>query len=131
MNRCPSREQLHQLLEDQLSEAVRAAVDAHVEGCRACQELLAYLTDDGGEVDTQYLRDSPPESLSGPVAGFVRHLVENPPWAAESAARKGENEEAIAFPGPPTDKGPLGRLASFHIRKQLGAGKFGVVYQAY
>src|SRR5207245_775429 len=35
------------------------------------------------------------------------------------------------FPGPLTEKGPLGQLGPFAIRKQLGAGRFGVVYQAY
>src|SRR5262249_810308 len=133
MNQCPSREQLQQLLEERLSEALLEAVEKHVDGCQACQQILARLSDDSGEVDAPFLHAACAESPPEPMPEWVRQLEENPPGPARPASGTAEQDEetAIEFPGPPTEQGPLGRLGSFHIRKQLGVGRFGVVYQAY
>src|SRR5262249_46289107 len=54
-----------------------------------------------------------------------------PPSAdAGSTGGEGEGPAPLAFLDPPTDKGPLGRLDCLHIRKELGQGRFGVVYEA-
>jgi WD40 repeat protein len=127
MKCCPSPDRLRQLLADQLGGAERASLEAHIEGCLACQESLATLTDEGGAA-------TPP--LPAPVAapesdaGFVRRLGEQPPPCQEAASAPEEPPEPIAFPEPPTDKGPLGRLDGLHMRKELGRGRFGVVYEA-
>src|SRR6516225_812805 len=133
MNCCPSRQQLQQLLEDRLEEALRETIETHVEACAACQVALGNLSDDDVKVDVQRLREAGPESMPDSERDWVRQLEESPLVPAEPASPPtwADDGPAIQFPGPPTDKGPLGRLASFHIRKQLGAGRFGVVYQAY
>ena len=58
MTGCPSREQLRQLLAQQLAAAEGAALEAHVEGCAACQDSLARLSD---EEDTS--APPPPSAL--------------------------------------------------------------------
>src|SRR5262249_23556442 len=67
------------------------------------------------------------------AAALVRRLREKPPSTTEGpgAASEAMEPSPIAFPGPPTARGPLGQLDSFAIRQELGQGKFGVVYQAY
>jgi tetratricopeptide (TPR) repeat protein len=119
-------------LAEQLSAAEHDALETHVEACERCQKTLARLSDEGQAFDGRYLRASRPPAVSESVRDFVRLLKESPPAAGDEATPKDEaGAAAIRFPGPPTSKGPLGQLDSFHIRKQLGAGKFGIVYQAY
>ena len=42
---CPSREQLHGLLEERLEEALRDSIEKHAENCSACQQRLAQLSE--------------------------------------------------------------------------------------
>jgi WD40 repeat protein len=127
MTGCPGREQLRQLLAEQLGAAEGAALEAHVEGCAVCQESLARLSD--GE-DTG--APPPPTGVPESDADFVRRLGEQPPPGTELDSLMGKNDEpaSITFPDPPTDKGPLGRLGCLHMRRELGRGRFGVVYEA-
>jgi non-specific serine/threonine protein kinase/serine/threonine-protein kinase len=76
---CPSRDQLWQLLVDQLSPAERAALDTHVEVCTDCQETLAWLSDDAGLIPAQPLLAGRPAPLSESVVHFVRYLAHHPP----------------------------------------------------
>ncbi len=46
MNPCPSREQLERLLADQLSALERPQVEAHLEQCPHCEQVLEQLTAD-------------------------------------------------------------------------------------
>ena len=118
MSRCPSCEQLQQLLADQLNEALRQTLETHVEGCADCQETLARLSDEGEEVDPEMLLGSSPAPAAVSDLDFMRRLEENPPraGAAASALMEGAEPSPIAFPGPPTEKGPLGQLDGFAIR---------------
>jgi eukaryotic-like serine/threonine-protein kinase len=130
MNSCPSDEQLQQLLDERLREPERETLEAHVEACQACQGTLARLTPEGPGIDWEVLRRFRPAPVPGCDEALAHYLEENPP--GEMPTSKAEAEPApIAFPGPPTDRGPLGCLGSFAIRKELGRGRFGVVYQAY
>jgi WD40 repeat protein/tRNA A-37 threonylcarbamoyl transferase component Bud32 len=129
MNSCPSREQLRQLLAEQLGDADRAALESHLERCVACQESMARLSDETG-------MGAPPLPPVLPVlesdAGFVRRLGAQPPPGDDigSTTAKEDEEAPIPFPGPPTLKGPLGQLDDLHMRKELGRGRFGVVFEA-
>jgi len=95
MTGCPSREQLRQLLAQQLDAAEGAALEAHVEGCAACQDSLARLSD---EEDTS----APPPVTDVPesTADFVRRLGEQPPPATDLDSLVGENDEpaSVTFP---------------------------------
>ncbi len=123
MGHCPTREQLQQLLAEQLSEALREAIETHVEACGACQETLARLNEEGGQIDPRLLGGSPAVPLPASEADFVRHLGENPSGPADPASAPTDRPgpAPIAFPGPPTDKGPLGQLDRFAIRKELAS----------
>src|SRR6516164_6938377 len=127
MSPCPNREQLRQLFADQLNATDRATLEAHVEGCAACQDSLARLSDEGSA-------GTPPPPVAVPEsdADFVRRLGEQPPPGARAGPTGGEGSEPapVPFPGPPTDKGPLGQLDSLHLRQELGRGRYGIVFQA-
>jgi formylglycine-generating enzyme required for sulfatase activity len=127
VNRCPSREQLQELLAENLSEDARVLIEDHVEVCAACAEVLAGLSDSTD--DWQHLRRCRRVPVSDADAAITQYLKDNPPEKM-APAREG-SMEAIGFPGPCTEKGPLGRLDCYHVRRVLGYGRFGIVYQAY
>jgi WD40 repeat protein len=130
MHPCPSHEELQQLLAEQLRPPAREAIEEHVEACASCQEVLVRLTEQVGTNDWRQLLRCPSPSASESDADIARYLKENPPGDTEMGPEEGTGPEAIAFPGAPSTKGPLGQLDSFAIRKELGRGRFGIVYQA-
>src|SRR5262249_6181044 len=109
MSHCPSRELLQQFLAEQLNDAVQQALETHVETCAACQATLAALSDEGEEVNTQLFRSLAPAPLTPSEKDFVRQLQENPPCERKAFLPAEKNQVSpITFPGPPTEKGPLG-----------------------
>lgn len=94
------------MLEDCLEDRERAAVEAHVEGCDACQSDLARLADGpaASEVD----------------AAFLDRLKRVAP---ASGHRPGGREPAHAASGLPP-------IAGFHLVREVGRGGMGTVFEA-
>jgi eukaryotic-like serine/threonine-protein kinase len=137
MSRCIADEQFQRLLSDQLSEAERQALEAHVDSCGECQERLARLLDGPGDNDTvanwRLLCRPPATPTAEPVEDLLRRLRNNPPSLPPTTPGPGDAKQppAILFPDPPTARGPLGRLESYHVVAELGRGAFGLVFKAY
>src|SRR5262245_19524290 len=49
----------------------------------------------------------------------------------EELRTRAEEDEAVRFPGPPSERGPLGRLGPYHVLREVGRGGFGRVFAAY
>jgi hypothetical protein len=118
MSNCPPLEQLECLLSEQLAEPERGAVEAHVEGCAACQQALGRMA--GGPADRSGERPAAggrparqplgtallhwlEEALVGAPAFLVQ--VGTPPLAAtpskESASQATDVWWSLASPSPP------------------------------
>jgi hypothetical protein len=130
-------EQFQRLLAEQLSASERQVLEAHVDTCVECQETLAGLIDDGtdqaGDINLQLLQRSKPESTPEVLADFLRRFQERPqtsvPGASETPAAR--MPCTLHFPGPPSERGPLGRLESYHVVAELGQGATGHVFKVY
>jgi serine/threonine-protein kinase len=87
MTTCPSTEKLQQLLNDKLSDEEYHAIEAHVETCPACKEILDRLTN---SVQAPVLppppRDPTPPSGAERAAG-AEEVLPTLPEPAESAVR--------------------------------------------
>ena len=133
MSACASEEQLRQLLAGEFSQDGHEAIQEHVEACRACQEALGRLSGDTPGLDWRYLRGTGPRPVPESDLDLVRRLQET--LAADTGTGTGPEDgpgpRPVEFPGPPTDKGPLGRLEFYHIVAELGRGAFGFVFKAY
>ena len=130
MRACPTEAELRQLLDEECAETGREGLEAHVEACPLCQATIARLSAEEGGLDLRYLRGPctlPPESDSD----LVHRLQDTPLVESTPSLTEGNGAGPIAFPGGPTDKGPLGQLESYQIRRELGQGRFGIVYEAY
>ena len=99
-------DRLRPMLEDGLDERERAAVEAHVEGCEACQSDLARLADGSAG--------------SGEDTAFLDRLKRVAP---ASTYRAGGREPAHAASGLPP-------IAGFHIIREVGRGGMGTVFEA-
>jgi WD40 repeat protein/serine/threonine protein kinase len=137
MSPCVDDELLRRLLAEQLDPAEQQAADAHVDRCIRCQDRLSRLLDETDEGCTNGYRDllrragSP--SPTEPGEGFLRRLQDIDLSEEATAPAEGESPapSAIHFPDPPTKRGPLGRLESYHIVAELGCGAYGLVFKAY
>ena len=79
MTPCPSREQLEQLLAEQLPEELRVLLEDHVEACSGCAAVLAGLSAPTETLDWRRLCSDRAVCPSDTDAAIARRLKENYP----------------------------------------------------
>jgi serine/threonine protein kinase len=116
---CPSEEDLRRYLDEELGEADRAAIEAHLQDCPRCFEMLQAMVDEGAEVIAGALRRRLliPAHLQPPVPDPDPAPADSP--GAEAAPK--DAPRAIA-------EGPGSR---FHILRSHARGGLGEVLIAH
>jgi serine/threonine protein kinase len=116
---CPSDGTLAGLLAETLTAAEQDSLARHVEGCAACRERLARLTE-CPETEKWRRAGQPPQ---GTEAEVVRRLKQDALSAAGDAP-------TVAESAPPAADADRPAVPGFEILGELGRGGMGVVYQA-
>lgn len=128
MTSCPTPEHLQVMLTQPMGEREERDLAAHLAQCAACRAAMARLSDDPDmERWVRLLREKQP--APSPLSRFLQTLRDSPPAMVETTTSDSP-PEPIRFPGPATEQGPLGQLGPYRIRRQLGGGAFGFVYEA-
>jgi serine/threonine protein kinase len=147
MKSCPSREQLIELLSDQLRQDDREALERHVGECVQCQQVLSDLADSGepGRWERLLRRREEKTIVTTPLAG-AGALEPSKEFLDRLRSLRGSAEPPAPEPvtltvpagGPqPADELRAGarapswpRLPSYEILRELGRGGMSVVYLA-
>jgi WD40 repeat protein len=133
MNSCITPEQFQRFVAEQLSEAERRTMETHLSECIPCQQALERLSQGDPILDLLIPLAGQIAEHAEPLEPFLRELQDNPPPEVERSTEPGDNRQPTEFHflDPPTERGLLGRIDSYHIEELLGCGGFGFVFKAY
>jgi tetratricopeptide (TPR) repeat protein len=112
-----------------------ATLADHIDGCAACQAALDGLED---AAELSELRPRGPTRNDTPhasAAGLMRVLADIRAGSTPHvAAIETTDERAVGLPvslGPPRREGDIGSLDSYFVRREIGRGGMGIVFEAF
>src|SRR5262249_3447386 len=137
---CPDFPTLRQFLLAELSEREAEALEQHLLECNSCCELARSFQESDSLLEA--LRNEP-NVAEDPEGELVADLMERfrLVWPArEGTAKKSLSASNattaiyqapdLAFLAPPDGPGELAQLGAYSLRKKLGSGGMGIVFEA-
>jgi serine/threonine protein kinase len=122
---------LRDLLEGNLTDPDQAAVVAHLDECRACQQSLEALASPDSSFAVTLLEQAAYKAPDADSAYWpALNGVKNALTVTRPGTASPSREISLAFLDPPSDGSHLGSLANFNILRVVGRGGMGIVLHA-
>lgn len=128
VKKCPTADELKQMLLGRLSAARTATIEDHLDGCNLCLAAVGKLEIESQIVDA--LQTQPSLKLAAVPADLEELMATLDTLHPGSDSRSPSDPEDLPVLIRGDDCDELGRLAQFRVLTQLGAGGMGVVYLA-
>ncbi|HEX5271299.1 MAG TPA: protein kinase, partial [Gemmataceae bacterium] len=130
MQPCPPPQRLEDFLAERLGDSDRAALEAHLSRCAACQRRLEQLTANPSAQRWQHLHRQACHFEDPDEPSLLRRLAKACHSAAPRAGGLGDPPRDEERPGGrPTAPGLPG-IPDYRLERELGRGGMGVVYLA-
>ena len=110
---CPSEEDLRRYLNEELGEADRAEIEAHLQDCPPCLEALQAMVDAG----------------AGEIAGALQRQPLIPPRPRPLTPQASSTDRTADVPRTVAE-GPGTRIGPYKLLQKISEGGMGVVYMA-
>lgn len=131
------REIFEGALEHTDAEARRVYLEKACGGDAALRERVEALLASHDKDASRFMAASVPEQLrprgnESPTQDFTPSDNQEPVTVdLEVSAKKGANNPAYSFLGPPSGRGGIGTLGHYEVMQTLGRGAFGIVFKAF
>lgn len=131
------REIFEGALEHTDAEARRVYLEKACGGDAALRERVEALLASHDKDASRFMAASVPEQLrprgnESPTQDFTPSDDREPVTVdLEVSAKKGANNPAYSFLGPPSGRGGIGTLGHYEVMQTLGRGAFGIVFKAF
>jgi formylglycine-generating enzyme required for sulfatase activity/serine/threonine protein kinase len=128
---CLSPEECRRLLRGHLPAGQVTTLTEHIAQCERCQETVRQLSADDSVVEAlpgARAAELPRGKIVDVLIDVVCGLRSRAP--AEHTPPPADTTESYPFLAPPQSEGEIGRLGVYRVRKVLGHGGMGIVFQA-
>ncbi len=131
MSGCPSVNELRHLLTDTRAEDTANSIELHLATCATCRDRLETLAGVEAVIPAHAGSRGRPRPDSSALRGAIESLRAMPDASSHSRQVAGSRLTRYPFLAQPERAENLGKLGGYEVRRVIGRGGMGVVFEAH